>query len=154
MAAGDRHDLDDKLQAALAWIMVGSTEEASRLCGVPGRTIRYWMEQSWWENVVDEARKVKQKELDGLWTGLIHKAATEVKERLEEGDETLDKQGNIRRTKIKAKDLAVILSIVVDKRALLRGEPTARRETRSTQDTLNDVATALEKFDNKPQTIN
>ena len=145
--AGERHDLDDRLSAALAWIMVGSTEEASRLCGVPGRTIRYWMEQSWWEAVVDEARKAKQKELEGLWTGLIHKAANAINDRLDKGDETVSKAGNIVHTKIKAKDLAVILSIVVDKRALLRGEPTARRETKTTAEALNDVAQKMEQFD-------
>jgi len=125
----ERHDFETKLEVAIAYLMTGSSYEAARLCNVPGRTIRYWMQESWWEDILSEARTVKQKELDAIWTGLIHKAADSLRKRLDEGDVVLDKWGKERNLPVKAKDLALIMSMVTDKRALARGQATSRKET-------------------------
>src|SRR3990170_7635876 len=126
--AGEPRDLDDRLNAALAWLITGNTVEASKICAVPDRTIRDWMSRDWWEAVLEEARRTKQKELDAVWTRIIHRAAESINDRLTEGDHTVTKAGQILRIPVRARDLATILSVITDKRALARGEPTSRSE--------------------------
>ena len=140
-------DLDDRLNSALAWLITGNTVEAAKICGVPDRTIRDWMTKDWWEAILQEARATKQKELDAVWTRIIHKAAEAINDRLTEGDPVLTKMGEIRRIPVKAKDLSFILSVITDKRNLARGEPTSRSEKRTVEESLKNVADRLESFD-------
>jgi hypothetical protein len=148
----ERHDMDTKLQAAIAYLMTGNSEEAGKLVAVPGRTIRYWMQQAWWEDVLREAQTVKQKELDAIWTGLVHKAADKLRERLDEGDAVLTKTGEIKNLPIKAKDLAFIMSVVTDKRAVLRGQATSRREVVSVEQRLEKLNNGFKKIENESTT--
>jgi len=147
MAAGRPWDMDSRIQAAIAWLITGDSEEAGRLCNIPGRTIRDWMKLPWWEEILAEARTIKQKELDALWTGLIHKSTTALRERLDQGDAILTKSGEIKYLPVKAKDLAIITSIAVDKRALLRNQPTSRVEKITIEEKLDRIGNKLVELD-------
>lgn len=146
-------DMDARIQACIAWLITGSTEEAGKLCNIPGRTIRDWMHQPWWEDVLSEARTIKQKELDALWTGLIHKSTTELRKRLDDGDPLMGKDGQVKYMPVKAKDLAIITSIAVDKRALLRNQPTSRVERITIEEKLDRIGTKLEQLDRQEEKI-
>lgn len=147
--------IDDRIAAAIAWLITGNTEDAGALCNIPGRTIRDWMQKPWWEEVLAEAKGIKQKELDALWTGLIHKSTTELRNRLDKGDPIMTKMGEVKYMPVKAKDLAIITSIAVDKRALLRNQPTSRVERITIEEKLNRIGSRLEELDgaeDKPAT--
>lgn len=136
--------MDTKLEAAIAYIITGNSLEAAKLCNVPDRTIRYWTTMSWWEDVLAEAHRVKQKELDAIWTALIHKAADGIRKRIDQGEARLiAKTGEIKQVPVTAKDLAVIMSIATEKRALLRGQPTQRKENVTTEKKLEMIKGAL-----------
>jgi len=147
MAKGKAWDMDTRIQAAIAWLITGDSEEAGRLCNIPGRTVRLWMQQPWWEEVLAEARTIKQKELDALWTGLIHKSTTALRERLDQGDAILSKTGEVRYLPVKAKDIAIIMSIAIDKRALLRNQPTSRVEKITVEEKLDRIGNKLAELD-------
>lgn len=140
-------DMDKRLEACIAWLITGSSEEAGALCNIPGRTIRDWMKKPWWTDILIEAQTVKQKELDCLWTGLIHKSTTELRKRLDAGDPVMTKTGEVKFMPIKAKDLAIITSIAVDKRALLRNQPTSRVERITIEEKLTRIGDRLEALD-------
>lgn len=147
---GTKRPDSDKLAAAMAWIITGSAEEASKSCEIPGRTIRTWMEKDDWADYVAEARRLKQDELDAKLTRVIHEATKVIIEGLEKGDEVMDKQGNILRRKVAAKDAAFIASILSDKRTLLRGEPTKITSSqKGSKDALEEIKKGLEKIGNK-----
>src|SRR3990170_2331875 len=138
------YDIETRIQAAIAWLITGDTETAGELCGITGRTIRYWQTQPWWEDVLKEAQGIKQKELDALWTGLIHKSAKELRDRLDNGDPTVVK-GEIKRVPVKAKDLAFIAQTIADKRAILRGQATQRIEKVSIDQKLDKITDRLKE---------
>lgn len=123
---------DERMQAALAWCISGTAAEASRICGVPERTIIDWTHATWWEALVTEARRLKDVELDRKLSGVIDKSMQRLAERLDR-DESIN---NI-------KDLAVVAAVAYDKRALMRGDPTSRVEKVSTEQRLNRLT---EKF--------
>lgn len=147
MASGRAWDMDSRVQAAIAWLITGDSEEAGRLVNIPARTIRDWMKMPWWEEVLAEARTTKQKELDALWTGLIHKATSSLRNRLDQGDPMMTKAGEIKYVPVKSKDLAIILSIAVDKRALLRNQPTSRVEKITIEEKLDRIGDKLVELD-------
>lgn len=138
------YTVEDKIEAAIAWLITGSSVEAGKLSGVNDRTIRNWMQQTWWEDILKEAQGRKQKELDALWTGLIHKTATEIKDRIDNGETVITKTGE-KKIPVKAKDLAVIMAIAVDKRALARGQATHRTEKINVDERLNKLGNKLEE---------
>ncbi len=139
--------MDDRIQAAVAWLITGSVEEAGKLCNIPPRTIRDWMTKGWWEEVLGEAKTIKQKELDAVWTGLIHKSTTELRKRLDDGDPVMTKTGEVKFMPVKARDLAVIMAITTDKRALSRNQPTSRVEKITIEERLTRIGSKLEELD-------
>lgn len=145
MARGSAHDMETRMEAAVAWLITGSTLEASKLCNVPQRTIHDWTKTAWWEDLLIEARSVKQQELDALWTGLIHDATGELRDRVRNGEQKLDRKGEVRRIPVCAKDLAFIASIAVEKRALMRGQATARVEKVSVEKQLDMIKERIEE---------
>ena len=138
------YTIDEKIEAAVAWLVTGSAEEAGRLCSMPSRTIRYWMQQEWWEDLLREAQGRKQKELDAVWTGLIHRIATELRDRVDNGDSVISRNGAIVKVPVRAKDLSLVMGIAVDKRALARGQATSRTEKVSIDERINKLANKLE----------
>ena len=149
MSKGVSWDFETRVNAAICWLVTGSVEKASEMSEIPPRTIRDWMKQPWWDDVVDTVKGIKQKELDALWTGLIHKSADALRDRVDNGDSVLDKFGNIKKIPIKGKDLAFITAIAVDKRALARGQATSRTEKVSITEKLNEISKHLETLDNE-----
>lgn|SRR4030066_34144 len=144
MARGMAWDSDSRIQAAIAWLITGDVDNASQLCNVPSRTIRDWMTKEWWEDILSEAQGIKQKELDAVYTALIHKTTTALRDRIENGNVIVTKAGAFSRVPVPAKDLAVITAIISDKRALLRGLPTSRTEKITIEEKLEKLGQKLE----------
>ena len=116
---------DQRMQAALAWVISGTAAEASRICNIPSSTISDWTHQSWWGSLVGEARRLKDEELDRKLSQVIDLSLKRLVERLEANEQI----NNI-------KDLAVTSAVAYDKRALMRGDPTSRVEKVSTEQRL------------------
>lgn len=157
MAYGIAWSMEQRLEAAIAWLITGSTEDAEKLCNIPARTIRSWQQEDWWADVIDQARGIKQKELDALWTGLIHKTTSQLKDRIDNGDVHITRQGTKERLPVKAKDLAHITATLVDKRAMARGQAVTRTEKITVEEKLDRAKAKLEKMDEEvvePKTLN
>lgn len=153
MAHGVEWDMDTRIEAAIAWLITGSIDKASKLCNIPPRTIRDWTKTEWWEDVIREAQTIKQKEIDARWTGLIHTATEQLQDRIDNGETVIDKFGKERKLPIKAKELAIILSIAVDKRAVSRGQATRRIENITVDQRLDKIKKKLEEVDEDKGTI-
>lgn len=147
MAFGIAWSIEQRIEAAIAWLITGSCEEASKLCEIPVRTIRSWQKEDWWDDILDQAKGIKQKELDALWTGLIHKATSALNDRIDKGDVHITRQGTQERIPVKARDLAAIVERLVDKRAMSRGQATTRTEKITVEEKLDRAKAKLEKMD-------
>lgn len=139
---------DLKIAACAAYISKGSFYRAERMTGVPKETIRSWSKNAeWWPHVSSGIRQTLQAELDGRFTGLLHQSADEIEDRLENGDIKWDaKSQSYKVVPVTAKDAAVITSILFEKRALLRGDPTSRTEKISSDKMLGELKEEFRKF--------
>ena len=144
-----KYSAKEKLYAMCAWLVFGNNSKASQHSGIPAGTISGFKKQEWWNTILDEIRKDKQGELDIALTGVIHKAADVMADRLENGDmkPLKNKDGEFQYVShpVTARDAAQVAALMSDRRALMRGDPTSRIE-RSTQDTLNDLSEQFKKF--------
>ena len=146
---GTKHEMEQKLKAAFAYIITGNSVDASAICGIPDRTIREWTECSWWSDLVTEAKNSKNTELDALYTRIIEKAVRGVEDRLENGDAVTAKGGGVERKPVSARDLAIIAATFQDKRAIVRGEPTTISKRINEKDRLQQIASGLEAVEEK-----
>jgi len=78
-------------------------------------------------------------------TGVIHRAFANIIDRLDNGDVKVFRNGTDVRVPVSAKDCGWIAAIILDKRSLMRGEPTSRSETISTSERLKQIQEAFEK---------
>lgn len=140
----------DKLAALTAYLVTGSTAKAEVHSGVPAGTIAAWKRNTeWWPALAEEVKKEKNDEMEALLTGILHESLAEVVDRLQEGDTFYDtKQGTTYKMPVKAKELAALTGILFDKRALMRGDPTRRVESVSTDQRLSKLKEQFEKFSN------
>ena len=143
--ANHKWSIEDKLRAAMAYLITGNSLEAAKVCGIPDKTIRDWTRETWWSDFIGECRKEKNEELDAAFTDILHLAVGEVKDRITHGDEVIDtKTGTKNRKKVSARDATLVAAVLVDKRAILRGEPTRISKTISEKDRLKTLAQDLE----------
>ena len=146
---------EQKISAVTYYAITGSIYKSSQYTAIPEGTISKWKNESpWWPEALAQVRKRKQDELDSVLTGIIDDATKEVVDRIANGDEVVDKNGEIHRKKISGRDLATILAILFDKRALLRGDPTSRTEKVTSEALLEKLKSEMEEFAKKLQTGN
>lgn len=125
-AKNSKYPPEQKLYAVLCYMVDGTSIKAGKRSGVDPATIRWWKSEAvWWEPALKELRRQYQDKLDANLTRLIHTVSTEIEDRILNGDERANKDGEIYNIKVSAKEMATILGILYDKRALLRGDPTS-----------------------------
>ena len=142
-----KYTAEEKLQAVTAYVMTGTAVGAARVTGQLADTIREWKNHSsWWPDAYIQAKKERQEEMDGVMTAIVHEAGYQVLDRIQNGDEVIDKDGNVVRRKMSGKELATVMGITYDKRSLLRGDPTSRTEKVDTKQILDDVREQLKEI--------
>jgi hypothetical protein len=117
---------EQKMFAVICYMVEGNSMGAEKLSGIPSHTIRWWKNKStWWDNAIRGARRKYQDVLDAKYTKTIHTGVDAVLDRLENGDEVVTKDGDVVHRQLSGKEIATIVGIFSDKRALLRGDPTS-----------------------------
>lgn len=117
--ANHRYTMQDKLQAAMAYLITRSSVKASEITGINERSIRYWMKAEWWDDMMAEAAAFKNRELDGKLTKMIDEGMSKMQDRLNQGDPVI-KDGTIHYLPVKFRDLFLGIGVLMEKRAALR----------------------------------
>lgn len=145
---------EQKVQAAMAFVLTGTSVKAEKLVNIPAKTIRWWKAQAvWWPDLIRECRKYKQDELDARYTKLLDATVGELEDRVVHGNSVFNKDGQQEKLPLSGKELAVIMAIIFDKRQLLRGDVTSRTETVSQTEQLNTLGRKFEDMFNKVQKL-
>ena len=129
------YSAEDRVCTIMAYIVAGgNSEEASRKASVAigqpvhAGTIRQWkIRAAWWAEGEEIARKMLQQDLGRKYTKILHDTEKEIVDRIKNGDTVVTKMGIVK-VPVKFRDLVTGHAIVSDKRAMLYGEPTSRKE--------------------------
>ena len=133
-------------ESATVFAATGSIEATAQITGLPIEHLRKWKRMDEFKAIVAQVREENNDKLDQKVTEIIAKAAELQLDRLENGDVVVDKFGKEHRKPVAARDLALIMAINVDKRQLLRGEPTSRSESTGTVNQLELLAQKFAEF--------
>ena len=106
--------------AAITLAEVSGVEAAAQQTGIPERTIYYWLDRP---EFAELRAKTRDEMRDGFKV-LVHRA----QERLTAQIDSME-----------PRDLTILLGVATDKTLLLSGDATARSETRTWTDDLNDT---------------
>ena len=138
-----------KIASAALWAVLGSSHKVGRMLGIPNNTIRSWYKEPWWHMAIREVRKTKNEEFDAKLTGLLDDTIVEIQDRLSKGETVIDKNGELRRVPVSTRNLATLMGIVYDKRALTRGDPTSKVVRVDVNEHLTHVADKLSRLVDK-----
>lgn len=117
-----------RIEAVTIYAATGRFTTVAELTGVPETTIRQWRKQPWFQELLLEIRSENNEKIDAKFTEIIEGALEQLADRVANGDHVVLRDGTVVRRPIPAKDLSLVAAINVDKRQLLRGEPTSRSE--------------------------
>jgi len=138
---------EKKQEALRHFLSTGSKVETCMALRIPVKTLYNWSCQDWWKDGIKEVRNENIDKTDAKLTALIDKALAGVEDRMEKGETVFDpKTGKERVVPIKARDLNTIFTTLLDKRQLLRKEPTKIVEQTTTAAQLANLALQFEQF--------
>ena len=135
-----------KEEAATSYAVLGSARKVSKLTDIPERTIREWTTREWWEEMVGAARKRHQDKLDGRLTGIINKTTDQLLDRVVNGDKTVNpKTGEMVRKPMSGRDLAASFALLLDRRQVIRGDPSRITKATNIDKQMADIQKKMEK---------
>lgn len=136
-----------KYEAVAVWIATGSLTQTALQTKIPIETLKTWKKQDWWNETVREIQDDDYSKLDATLTKVIDKALLELIDRVEKGDAMFDpRTGDIRRVPAKLRDLQQAVTSIVDKRQLIRKQPTKIVRQENTASQLQALAQEFAKF--------
>lgn len=137
----------DRIKAAATYAVVGNSMRVQEITGIPSWRIRRWKTEPWWQAVIDRIRDEKDDALDVKFTQIVEKTVETINDRLENGDYIYDvKRQELKRKPIGGKEAAVITSIFMDKRTLLREKRNKHQESELVMDKLKKIAEEFKSF--------
>lgn len=114
-----------KAKAVKTWLATGNLALTAATLNIPLTTIKSWRYSEWWQEMVGDLREQDNIELDKKLTNLLSKTLDAEMDRVESGDWELDrKTGQLRRVPVKLRDLHKASSDYIEKRQVLRKQPT------------------------------
>jgi hypothetical protein len=124
---GSQYDNQQRIEAAVYFMVHGSLTKTAKACGIPLTTLHDWKESEWWPELTDQIRSEKESEFQAGFSRIVQAAIGEIEDRLEHGDVRLVKSKDgyeQRRVPISAKDATMVAAIAYDKLRLSLNLPT------------------------------
>ena len=168
VAAPKRHNMSQtdrgqwaekkRIEALTTYMACGSWVQTAAQCNIPLETLRSWGKKDWWKEKVKDIQSEDYDKLDSRLSKALDKALDQVMDRIENGDAIYDpRTGKIRQIPTKLRDLNHAFNSLMDKRQLIRKQPTKIIEQTSTAASLQNLAEQFASFVNgrvKQETFN
>ena len=140
-----------RIEAVTTYLSTGSATETALICNVPVNTIKTWVKQDWWKDLEKQIRSEEEQQLDTKLSKIIDKALEKLMDNIENGEHIYDQRtGLVKRMPAKLRDINNAFNTILDKRQLIRKQPTKIVEQQSTAHQLQNLAEQFAKFvDNK-----
>ena len=136
-----------RIETVTTYLSTGNLNETCRLTGVPISTLDRWKAKDWWKEMEKKIRSEEEQQLDAKLTKIIDKTLEKLVDSIENGEHIYDQRtGKIKRMPAKMRDLNNAFNTILDKRQLIRKQPTKIVEQTSTATQLQNLADSFAKF--------
>lgn len=143
----DTYSEKEKLNAVCVFAMCGNSRRTAEITKIPEATIRTWKQTEWWNEINHRIVLEQDEELASNLSKTMDKALEQINDRLENGNYIYNaKLDKLVRKPADAKELAAVTAMSLDKRQLLRGQPTSRTERVSQDERLKGLANQFAQF--------
>lgn len=143
---------EDHWIAASAILTAPSEAAAARMAGIPVHTLRYWIKQDWFQEILGKIRQEHERVYLATAHAIVMKGMKRAVDALEHGEVVIDKNGNERMKPVTAKDAAVIASMWMNHKRVMENKPTSISAT-SNSKKLEDQKAMFEKMANAKKDI-
>jgi hypothetical protein len=146
--------IEKKIEVVSQYLVLGNMKMVSAVTGVSHELIRQWKGMPWWRELESEIRQTQNIEMDTKLSKIVDKSLDAVLDRVENGDFIYDqKSGQIRRRPAALRDIHRVSVDMLDKRELLRGGASERKENTqiSVVEQLKILAAEFAKWQTKPK---
>lgn len=125
----------------------GNMRQTALQAGVPWDTCKQWQKQEWFIKGLEDIRNEDYGRLDAKLSKALDKALDNVLDRIENGESMYDPTtGKLKKVPAKLRDLNTSFNSLMDKRQLIRKQPTKIVEQQTTADQLQNLASEFAKF--------
>jgi len=136
-----------RIEAVTTYLSTGNLTETGRLTGVPLKTLEQWKTSDWWKEMEKKIRSDEEQHLDAKLTKIIDKTLEKLVDSIENGEHIYDQRtGQIKRMPAKMRDLNNAFNTILDKRQLIRRQPTKIVEQTNTATQLQNLADQFASF--------
>lgn len=145
----DRGNWSEKkrLEALSIFIATGSITMAATQANIPFETVKAWSKKDWWKEKIRDIQNEDYDKMDAKLTKALDKALDSVMDRIENGEYIYDpKTGKTKLMPAKLRDLNTAFNSLMDKRQLIRKQPTKIIEQSSTAQALQNLADHFAQF--------
>lgn len=145
-----------KITAAVAYMLGNSARESAQIAGVSRGSINEWRNHTdWWPQLIDHLKRTHDADLEARTTAILDNALNKLEERIEKGDVSVSRDGEVTEKPVSGRDMAIIFGTLYDKRQLMRSQPTSISETTSEAARLSRLADRFEALasQREPETI-
>lgn len=145
-AAGLHYSKEDVADFFILYVSGTPIRESARTVGIKETTAKRWRSRPWWSIFEAAARKVASQAADRKLSKTLDLAIKNLTDRLKDGD-PYTVQGEVRFKPVSAKDTAIAMGVIYDKRALIRGEATTiSAEAKTEEERLKELSEAFEEI--------
>lgn len=138
---------EQKLEAMRLFVLCGNASDVCRQLKIPFPTMEQWKTKQWWKDGVRDIRNGNDDLLDVKLTNAIDSALSKINDRIENGDQIYDpRTGDIIRVPAKLRDLTAAFNSVLEKRQIVRKQPTKITQQISNAQQLQDLAQQFAAF--------
>jgi len=141
------YNLEQKTDACAMYCVYGDIDQVSELTGIPGKFLREWKQEPWWNEIQKKVFVEQNEKLAGRISGVLDKSLEHLVDRIDNGDYLWDvRKSKLVRKPVDTKVLATVFNTLVTRRQLIRGEPTSITTQVGVDDRLKLLAQQFEKF--------
>lgn len=136
-----------RIQTVTTYLSTGNLTETAGIMGIPYKTLQQWKASDWWKDMEKTIRSEEELQLDAKLSKIIDKTLEKLVDSIENGEHIYDQRtGKIKRMPAKMRDLNNAFNTILDKRQLIRRQPTKIVEQTNTAAQLQNLATQFASF--------
>jgi hypothetical protein len=141
------YNLEQKTDACALYCVYGDVDQVAELTGIPVKFLRLWKDEPWWKEIQKKVFVEQNEKLASRITGVLDRSLDHLVDRLDNGDFLWDvRKSKLVRKPVDTKVLATVFNTLVNRRQLIRGEPTSISSQIGIDDRLKMLAQQFEKF--------
>lgn len=117
------YSTEEKYLAAVHYYQYHNYSKLERDLNIPASTVKKWAKQIWWDDLSRQVIKDFDEEVRSRGVEIIRKAQKEIMDRLENGDATVTKNGDVIRKPVALRDALFTFLTSFDKNRIINLQP-------------------------------